>query len=63
MSLGFRVFIVPEAGKFFFLYIFNKINIATIVITGGGMWKDYKEMTPDQALAFEGTLFFLLIFY
>lgn len=40
MSQGFRVFNVPEA--------------ATIVITGGGMWKDYKEMTPDQQLAFEG---------
>eukprot|EP01117_Protostelium_nocturnum_P003664 TRINITY_DN1494_c0_g1_i2.p1 TRINITY_DN1494_c0_g1~~TRINITY_DN1494_c0_g1_i2.p1 ORF type:complete len:459 (-),score=95.58 TRINITY_DN1494_c0_g1_i2:442-1818(-) len=41
-SLGFRVFVVPEA--------------ATIVVTGGGIWKDYKEMTPDQALAFEGNL-------
>lgn len=41
-SLGFRVFIVPEA--------------ATIVITGGGIWKDYREMTADQALAFEGNL-------
>lgn len=41
-SLGFRVFVVPEA--------------ATIVITGGGIWKDYKEMNPDQQLAFEGNL-------
>jgi len=41
-SLGFRVFVVPEA--------------ATIVITGGGLWKDYKEMNPDQSLAFEGNL-------
>ena len=41
-SLGFRVFIVPEA--------------ATIVITGGGIWKDYRDMTQDQALAFEGNL-------
>jgi len=41
-SLGFRVFVVPEA--------------ATIVITGGGIWKDYKEMSPDQVLAFEGNL-------
>eukprot|EP01116_Phalansterium_solitarium_P011777 TRINITY_DN27559_c0_g1_i1.p1 TRINITY_DN27559_c0_g1~~TRINITY_DN27559_c0_g1_i1.p1 ORF type:complete len:545 (-),score=176.15 TRINITY_DN27559_c0_g1_i1:249-1712(-) len=41
-SLGFRVFVVPEA--------------ATIVITGGGLWKDAAHMTADQALAFEGNL-------
>jgi len=41
-SLGFRVFTVPEA--------------ATIVITGGGIFKDMRDMTPDQRLAFEGSL-------
>lgn len=36
---------------------------ATIVITGGGIWKDYKDMTPDQALAFEGNLMKTKVFY
>lgn len=41
-SLGFQVFIVPEG--------------ATIVITGGGMWKNYGDFSYDQSLAFEGSL-------
>eukprot|EP01114_Cavostelium_apophysatum_P022054 TRINITY_DN7854_c0_g1_i1.p2 TRINITY_DN7854_c0_g1~~TRINITY_DN7854_c0_g1_i1.p2 ORF type:complete len:499 (-),score=97.37 TRINITY_DN7854_c0_g1_i1:1555-3051(-) len=41
-NLGFRVFVVPEA--------------ATVVITGGGIWKDMSSMSSDQQLAFEGSL-------
>jgi len=41
-AIGFHVFIVPEA--------------ATIVITGGGLWQDYKDLSSDQSLCFEGAL-------
>jgi len=41
-SLGFRVFVVPEA--------------ATLIVTGGGIWKAFSDMTPDQVMAFEGNL-------
>lgn len=41
-ALGFVVFVVPEA--------------ATLVITGGGMWKDYPSFSANQALCFEGTV-------
>ncbi|PRP73167.1 hypothetical protein PROFUN_03481 [Planoprotostelium fungivorum] len=41
-SLGFIVFAVPEA--------------STMIITGGGKWKSFADMTPDQSMAFEGNL-------
>jgi predicted ATPase len=41
-SLGFLVFVVPEA--------------ATLVITGGGMYKDYPSFSENQALCFEGAV-------